>query len=101
MRKESEGKMNGAEKNDEGLFAMAFLLEFYGKGILDRFQHVCREHECDVSYAFVTLKYLLLQHLALEQDCPSFSDLAAMYAERMEIDVDEFTRHFLVPRRES
>jgi hypothetical protein len=88
-------------KGDEmKINAMAFLQEFYGKGILDRFCEACEEYQCNALDAVLTLKYLLMNNLALEQSYPDFPDLAEMYARRMDLDAEEFTHNFYIPRRD-
>lgn len=80
--------------------AMAFLCEFYGKEILNTFCDVCEEHRCNITEALLTLKYLLMQNLALEQKYPDFPNLAEMYARRMNLDTEHFLRNFHIPRRD-
>ncbi len=94
--------MSDTDKRDEKktIHAQAFLQEFYGQGILDRFCEACSSFDCNVASAMVTLKYIVMQNLALEQSYPDFPDLAEMYATRMNLDTEAFSQHFYIPRRD-
>ena len=81
--------------------AVAFLQEFYNTGIIEQFCTACRDYGCNVADAVITLKYLLMQNLALEQVYPDFPDLAEMYARRMDLDIQEFSQHFYIQRRDN
>jgi hypothetical protein len=80
------------QREEKSIYAISFMLEFYGKDILRRFCRACREQECDVSNAFIIMKALLMQHLTFEQDYPVFEELAAMYARRMDMNMEDFAK---------
>ena len=94
--------MSATDNRDEQktTYAQAFLQEFYGQGILDRFSEACSAYDCNVADAMVTLKYIVMQNLALEQSYPDFPDLAEMYASKMQLDIESFSQHFYIPRRD-
>ncbi|OVE76287.1 hypothetical protein BVX97_01590 [bacterium E08(2017)] len=80
------------QKEEKSIYAISFLLEFYEKEVLRRFCKACRDQKADINHAFIMLKGLLLQHLAFELDYPSFEELAAMYAKRMDLSIDEIAK---------
>jgi hypothetical protein len=94
--------MSNNEQRDDRLKmnATAFLLEFYGKSIVNRFCETCADFGCEIVDALISLKYIVMQNMALEQSYPDFPDLAEMYAEKMELDQEEFVQNFYIPRRD-
>ena len=79
--------------------AIAFLVEFYSRGIVERFCGACSDFHCDITDAVASIKYIVMQNLALEEMLPDFPDLAVMYARSMEIDEDAFAQYFYIPRQ--
>lgn len=81
--------------------AVTVLLEFYERGILYRFGQVCSDHGKDISEAYIFLKNMTMQNLAIDGNLRDFYDLAGIYAEHVGLPADEFAKHvYYVPGRD-